>query len=287
MASKKQGSVTVRLKGGLGNQLFQYASGKALATRLNCDFFTDTTFYTKENNSNRKLKLPALGVSPRTNSLTKGERNKKIWAGKLLPSSLNGNFNYIAEPADYAYHAFDADPTQQTYLDGYWQSEKYFIDIRAQLLAEIDLSNIEKLRGAAKLPSDNTVAVHVRRGDFITSKSSQALSVDYYKNAMSEFGNNADFMFFSDDIDWCKENFQGNNLSFATNRTDLQDLKQMSEAAHNIIANSTFSWWRPNPLDHPKHPPRHPPQNMGRGRTKLSNLFLYFLCSKKPVFCLK
>ena len=242
MRSNTEGSVTARLKGGLGNQLFQYAAGKALANRLGSSFSIDTEFYLKAN-SNRKLKLPDIGINATTNNYSKTRRISNKITHQLLPSSINRSINYINEPADYAYHAFSCDSAQHVYLDGYWQSEKYFLDIRHELIAEIDLSKIETAADAVAFPSENTVAIHVRRGDFINSKSSQALSIDYVQRAMREFGNNVDFMFFSDDINWCKDNFNGDNLSFANNQSDLQDLKQMSEAAHNIIANSTFSWW--------------------------------------------
>ena len=154
-----------------------------------------------------------------------------------------GGKEHLTEPADNSYQSFACKASQQIYLDGYWQSEKYFADIREQLLAEINLDLVEKSRDAMLFPSERTVAVHIRRGDYITQVSSQALSIDYVIEAMAEFGNDHDFMFFSDDIDWCKETFTGNNIVFSNNRSDLQDLKQMSEAAHNIIANSTFSWW--------------------------------------------
>ncbi|MFK8077993.1 MAG: alpha-1,2-fucosyltransferase [Granulosicoccus sp.] len=243
MSHDVAGSVTARLKGGLGNQLFQYAAGSALAKQLNSTLYLDTGFYQKRNNSNRTYKLPDIGISAVSNNVTKLSRVGNQLKSRILPKSINGNINYVSEPADYGFRAFTCHPTQQIYLDGYWQSEKYFIDIRERLLDEIDLEQINVASQAVALPSENTVAVHVRRGDFISSDSSQALSIDYVHNAMREFGNNLDFMFFSDDIQWCKDNFHGNNVSFANNESDLQDLKQMSEAAHNIIANSTFSWW--------------------------------------------
>jgi len=242
MRANNEGSVTARLKGGLGNQLFQYAAGKALAQRLGTPFFIDTGFYLKPH-SHRQFKLPDLGLTAQTNNFSKPRRIISKLKAKLLPLSVNGNMNYLSEPDDYGYHEFACDASQHSYLDGYWQSDKYFREIRQQLLKEIDLSNIGISDEAIALPSENTVAVHVRRGDFISQNSSQALSSDYVVRAMRKFNNNVDFMFFSDDIAWCKENFKGDNIAFANNQTDLQDLKQMSEAAHNIIANSTFSWW--------------------------------------------
>ncbi len=237
MSSNSTGSVTVRLKGGLGNQLFQYASGRALASQLACPFFVDTAWFSKPN-SNRQYKLPAIGINATSNDFTKRQR-----AGNKLASKIIGDKQHLTEPNNYGYQAFTCEASQQIYMDGYWQSEKYFADIRAQLLAEINLDLVEKSRDAMVFPSEHTVAVHIRRGDYITQASSQALSVDYVNKAMAEFGNNHEFMFFSDDIEWCKETFSGSSIVFANNRSDLQDLKQMSEAAHNIIANSTFSWW--------------------------------------------
>ncbi len=237
MSTSTNGSVTVRLKGGFGNQLFQYASGRALANQLATPFFVDTEWYSKAN-SNRKYKLPAIGLNATSNNFTKSQRNSNKLKAKLL-----GSKQHLSEPADSGYHPFECKPSQSIYLDGYWQSEQYFTDIRTTLLKDINLDLISKFRHATLFPSDQTVAVHIRRGDYIKQKSSQALSVEYVNNAMAEFGNNYDFMFFSDDIEWCKETFAGDNICFANNQSDLQDLKQMSQAAHNIIANSTFSWW--------------------------------------------
>lgn len=237
MSSNSNGSVTVRLKGGFGNQLFQFASGSALASHLACPFYVDTAWFSKPN-SNRQYKLPAIGLNATSNNFTKGQR-----ASNKLVSKVIGSKQHIIEPSNYGYQPFSCKASQQIYMDGYWQSEKYFTDIRTHLLADINLELIGKHHNATEFPSDQTVAVHIRRGDYITQASSQALSIDYVNNAMAEFGNNHDFMFFSDDIGWCKEAFTGNNIVFANNQSDLQDLKQMSEAAHNIIANSTFSWW--------------------------------------------
>lgn len=242
MYSNSKGSVTVRLKGGFGNQLFQYASGRALATQLACPFYVDTSWFSKVG-SNRKYKLPAIGLNTKNNDFTKAGRTRHKLASKLLPTLISGNRLHLSEPVDYGYYPLSCQSSQRIYMDGYWQSEKYFSDIRQQLLNDINLKLITLFRHAVLFPSDRTVAVHIRRGDYITQKSSQALSSAYVKNAMAEFGSNHDFMFFSDDINWCKETFTGNNIAFANNQSDLQDLKQMSEAAHNIIANSTFSWW--------------------------------------------
>ncbi len=242
MQSSINGSVTTRLKGGLGNQLFQYASGKALAYQLNSSFYIDDSWFHKPN-SNRKFKLIELGIDAQSQQLSKRQRFTRRIGSRALPKRLQGDALYLTEPADFGYQAFDCSPSQHIYMDGYWQSPKYFQVIRQRLIEEINLSLIERDAAAEQFPSDNTVAVHIRRGDYITQSSSQALSTKYVKAAMADFGNNFDYMFFSDDIDWCKETFTGSNISFSNNRSDLEDLKQMSEAAHNIIANSTFSWW--------------------------------------------
>ena len=150
MGHDNSGSVTARLKGGLGNQLFQYAAGKALATQLDSAFAIDTAFFYKTNNSNRKFKLPDIGVSAPTNNFSKLLRLTNKLTSQVLPSSINRNINYLSEPADYAYHAFSCNATQDIYLDGYWQSEKYFLDIRDQLLADIDFSQIEAAAQSGK-----------------------------------------------------------------------------------------------------------------------------------------
>jgi len=135
-------------------------------------------------------------------------------------------------------------------LNGYFQSEKYFKHRRKEILETFKVPDdmLFYLNKEYKeiLQKDNTVAVHIRRGDYLTPRLSQyhyAQKPDYYERAMDSFGDDFHFVFFSDDIDWCKETFSRKGIYFVEGEEDVVDLYLMSMMKHNIIANSTFSWW--------------------------------------------
>ena len=139
---------------------------------------------------------------------------------------------------------------------GFWQSYKYFIDNWNFFKDEI---NLEKFNTDPvtlnQIRISNSISVHIRRGDYINNLKTSAvhgnLKLDYYKKAIhlihGQFKNSI-FFFFSDDIDWVKNNFNEKNFHFVENNyNDLnlpfKDLLLMKNCKHNIIANSTFSWW--------------------------------------------
>lgn len=123
--------------------------------------------------------------------------------------------------------------------DYYLQNEKYF-----------DHGMIKHLYGGGIVPSDY-VSIHVRRGDMVTNGFDINLSeTDYYARAMAGFPNER-FMVFSDDIDWCKQQDLFKDCVFSEGNTEVEDMNKMAGCKHNIIANSSFSWWaaylNPNP----------------------------------------
>ena len=137
------------------------------------------------------------------------------------------------------------------YLDGYWQNELYFSNIRELLLRELSPINSMNDLGCAYLESikkSNSVSLHVRRGDYLNLKNIGVLDVDYYMKAVEYIRKNVEkptFFIFSDDLDWCKKSlgFMGGCTYVDRTQTEIDDLKLMSFCRHNIIANSSFSWW--------------------------------------------
>lgn len=119
-------------------------------------------------------------------------------------------------------------------LQGYFQSWKYFANSRDEIKYYFYFD---------KVPV-NRVAIHVRRGDYLTSQFIHPiLPIEYYTTAMQEFPSHAEFTVFSDDIPWCKENFIGDRFQFSEGRSEIEDLFYMAEHRGFIIANSSFSWW--------------------------------------------
>ncbi len=124
---------------------------------------------------------------------------------------------------------------QNIILDGYWQSEKYFCDYRERILEAFGYEN-EQWKGI--------VSLHVRRGDYLTlTKKHPSVSVEWMVRAMALFPG-SHFMFFSDDMPWCKQTFQHRkDVSFSDKHNEEKDLVAMSHCEHHICSASTFSWW--------------------------------------------
>jgi len=143
--------------------------------------------------------------------------------------------------------SFDAIPgySGNVFLKGYFQSEKYFVEYREEILKALDINrNIKQVREKYKDYSDYT-SIHVRRGDYLKlSEFHTNLSMDYYKSAVANFSDKEKFLIFSDDIEWCKDNLNFlDNIEFSPCNKDYEDLILMSTCKNNIMANSSFSWW--------------------------------------------
>ena len=121
-------------------------------------------------------------------------------------------------------------------INGFFQSEKYFMHIRNEILEDFTFKK------DYTLPAENYIALHVRRGDYILSGNNFInCSVDYYNAALSTISSDLPVVVVSDDIEWCKQNIRGD--FFMEGGTLDHDLYIMTKATHNIIANSTYSWW--------------------------------------------
>ncbi len=222
----KRRLVIIKLHGGLGNQLFQYAMIRATTSQSGKRFKLDTTFY---KNSNRHYRL--------------------------------GNFRVqgdVASMADIAIKKFFKKilGSKEQYLEDYYQSEKYFKETEETIKKEFTLRDpLCKTAEifANKIGAVNSVALHIRRGDYTTNDKLKdvlrALPLRYYEKAVEMIGVKVEspyFFVFSDDIDWAKENLKTTYpTTFVSHKNieDYEELSLMSLCKHNIIANSSFSWW--------------------------------------------
>jgi hypothetical protein len=132
-------------------------------------------------------------------------------------------------------------------LHGYFQSEKYFQDIQdlIRFYFEPTDSIVEKLKSKYGNIFENSCALHVRRGDFVGNKTHQVCDLNYYNRAIELIKSKTqtdNFLIFSDDITWCKANFPS-NFHFIDGNLDVEDLFLISFCSHQIISNSSFSWW--------------------------------------------
>jgi len=134
------------------------------------------------------------------------------------------------------------------FLRGYFQSEKYFKHNRDKILEFFEplprINEFLNKKYCKLVHNKDVVSIHIRRGDYLELTDYHAVTgKDFYDKAMKEFSDNHTFVFFSDDIEWCKKTFKGNNNIFIEKQDDVLDLYLMSKITNNIIANSSFSWW--------------------------------------------
>lgn len=255
--------ITMRIKGGLGNQLFQYAAAYSLAKRLNQPFQFDVAF--TNNMTERAYKFSELNVNVAT-TVSDKMLSKKIrfiknkYINKMcrvlnLSKHKCEDYLYWIETKDTWQPDFFTIENGNLYVDGYFQSEEYFKDFRTDLLKQFTPRHTpeeEYKKILAEIKKVNAVAVHVRRGDFKKDNNPFHYLLDekYYQKAIQyirEHVNEPVFFFFSDDINWVKEKFTDSKefrfINLKTKHSDVDELMLMKNCNHIITANSTFSWW--------------------------------------------
>lgn len=256
--------IIVKLIGGLGNQMFQYAAGRCLAHLHETELLMDTSYLEKDPQgayTRRKLELDVFNIDLKIATKADVERfnvegsNKYSRALQRRLPILFTNV-YVAESSTTFHKEFFSYP-ENTYLDGFWQSELYFNTVESILVNDFVLKdplNRENRDWLKKIEGCESVSLHVRRGDYISNAAAQShhgsCDVDYYKKAIEcikEDYKEIEIFVFSDDLNWCKANLRiKETLHFVdANQKENQhlDMFLMSHCRHNVIANSSFSWW--------------------------------------------
>ncbi len=260
--------IIVELKGGLGNQLFQYAAGLGLAKFHNVDLKVDISSLKSPDEvlgTYRKYSLSNLIIPPKI--ATDDEVN--YLTGSKISQALK-KVNILSKGV-YKEKYFHYDPQfwkngKQTYLKGNFQSEKYFTIYKNDIIESLKFNqdiipnSVEDMLQIVK--QTFSIAIHVRRGDYVSNKIANdvlgTLSPDYYEKAFHRIMTETDaenIFIFSDDTNWVRNNFSFISNAIFVNTTgenrDLIDFYLMQHCSHNIIANSSFSWWaaylNPNP----------------------------------------
>ena len=246
--------VIVQLTGGLGNQLFQYAAAKALAIRNNAAVKLDISGF--ETDGLRNFELDRFSISASIASETEISRLKATTSFSRLIERWKPfpNRRFYKEP----FFHFDPDffrLRSPVYIKGYFQSEKYFKQIEPVLRREIILKNAfrpEVRQMAVKLKEHQSVAIHIRRGDYTKSAVNSyhgLLPLSYYREAIETIRSRVyepKLYLFSDAPEMVKEalNLEEVQIISGTITNDhFEDLYLMSQCRHTIIANSSFSWW--------------------------------------------
>lgn len=253
--------IIVKLIGGLGNQMFQYAAGRALALRHQTDLRVDTFELESDPEgkfTKRHFELGIFEANIQRASKEEIGRFSNLGSNKIkreLQRRFPTVFNRLmaVEKGSPYHHEFTKYP-KHTYLNGFWQSELYFKNVASQIRSDFKF-NPTIIEGnkemASKISSVNSVSLHIRRGDYVTNTNAHSFhglcSIDYYNEAVkliSEKENGIELFVFSDDIPWCKENLKYNfPIHFVETHNAHSDMYLMSLCKHNVIANSSFSWW--------------------------------------------
>jgi len=227
--------IVSKLQGGLANQIFQWAYARSLSEKYNTPLYLDILSY--QHQSGITKRNFSLDCFPNIKyNIMPNERNISLWnnENKNVVVKLNDNFYYKELKYNNDAHY---------YLNGYWQTEKYFKEHEDIIKKELSPSEEDLIRLKSMIPPES-VSLHIRRTDYVTSNGFHPVqTIEYYEKALSLIGDYKNIVVFSDDISWCKENLPFDNIKFIEGNKDFEDLWLMSLCDHNIIANSSFSWW--------------------------------------------
>jgi hypothetical protein len=257
--------IVVKLAGGLGNQMFQYAAGRALAEKHHTQLLLDTFFLMdrtpRKNFVYRSFNLDlfdldyVFATEKQVLRFGKFERFaryyypiKKLFSNRLLHYKREDSYKF-----DESFFSIK----DNSYLEGYWQSEKYFKQIENIIRNEFSFKNKDILNNQALLEQfliGTSVCMNVRRGDFVSNPNASmhhgSCSIDYFHDAVNYYRERFEdvhFFVFSDDIEWCQENFKEDFYTFIGHENAGEAFSNylflMTQCRHYIIPNSSFGWW--------------------------------------------
>ena len=253
--------IIIHIIGGLGNQMFQYAFAYALSKKRQTDLKLDITGF--NHYDLRSYRLHAYTIKETFASKREINTGKYLsentvqYLIRILKRKRRETATTYYEEKHFHVTNTILDMTDAVYFAGYWQSEKYFVEYRAELLNIFRLKNPLLETSQTFLHSihaTNSVSVHIRRGDYVTDPTTNdfhgTCDLNYYQNAVEYVKNcveNPHYFIFSDDLDWAKDHLhffdQKTFIEYEYDAIDYEEMYLMSQCKHNIIANSSFSWW--------------------------------------------
>jgi hypothetical protein len=219
--------ITSYLQGGLGNQMFQIAAAYTLSLKLNveCKFDFKASFVSTQ----------GYGANKYKDNIFKNVNNGEI------------NFSTFKQYREPEFKFNELPLVDNLVLIGNFQSEKYLPENKDELLElfnfEDEINNNIKRILLEQTKGDTVTAIHVRRGDYLLNPNFHPVcSLEYYKEAIAIIGKGK-YILLSDDMDWCKKNFVGEEFIYSPFTNEIEDLYLMMNCDNHIIANSSFSWW--------------------------------------------
>ena len=250
----------VKILGGIGNQMFQYAFLLALKAKYNEEFLIDTSIFDTWKIHNGYELENVFGIKEKR--ATPADIRRVSWYFKKyeLRRSVSLYFpkrTACLEKSPYHFYPEFQNVEGDAYYDGYWQYYKYFETVKDVVLSAFQFApdtntrNIDLIRD---MSNQDFISIHVRRGDYLESPEYAGIcDIDYYKEAIrvvTEKIAAPTFLIFSNDINWCKQHISpllnGHPTTFVdwnVGKTSFRDMELMSMCKANIIANSSFSWW--------------------------------------------
>ena len=250
--------ITVRLSGGLGNQLFQYAAARRLAlkhgTRVRLDTSAYGSWLSAPREADRPFELMSFALAdpivPRGTELAAMEARRLALSALRHAGLYTSRRTYRHMNLEFDSRILDL-PDGIT-LDGYFQSEKFFADVKDEIRKEFvprDAQLRKRLNervAALRRGSRPLVSIHIRRGDYLRFKQGAMVEPpEKLREAMALFAD-CDFLVVSDDLAWCREHLRGDSVIYSPFESGLENLFAMTACDHNIVAGSTFGWWGAN-----------------------------------------
>jgi hypothetical protein len=255
--------IVTNIIGGLGNQMFQYAAGRALSLERGMPLCLDISGFSSyglhQGFELQRIFNCAAGIASEADMRDILGWQSSIHIRRLLLRKEMASFRrkeLVIEP-HFNYWPGIKHVPNDCYLVGYWQSEKYFSESASQIRADFTFRQSledQNVKLTQQIISVNAVSLHVRRGDYASNPQTTAThglcTLDYYRHSIqyiAERVQQPNFFIFSDDIAWVRDNL---NIAHLCHYVDCNqreksynDMRLMSMCNHHIIANSSFSWW--------------------------------------------
>ncbi|MBO0933966.1 alpha-1,2-fucosyltransferase [Fibrella aquatilis] len=241
--------IITNLSDGLGNQLFQYAFGRVLSLYHGVPLKTNPYWFKHESNYKvRRYGLSHFGID--APEATWQEIDEYIFADTQWHRLLKPYYKRIRiHEQTYQYDSNVWKFPSRTFVTGYWQAWRYYADYQEKISSELRIVTPPSdcaARLMERIQSSPSVAIHIRRGDYLSNPMFNVLPKTYYNDAITFLQNrykSLNWYVFSDDPEWKSDFVLPQNVTLVTGLSDIDDFRLMNATQHAIIANSTFSWW--------------------------------------------
>ncbi|MDD6070712.1 MAG: alpha-1,2-fucosyltransferase [Clostridiales bacterium] len=244
----------VRISDGLGNQMFQYAFAYALARKTGVKVLIDPLFW---GTSLRKYQLEEFRVTNTKRLVSRawdyvlgfGPRNGRRFKDQYRQYLIRKKYRLIKEKQIMHYDSTMEKQSESSFYIGFWQTplyfEEYYEELKKQFTRKTSISS-RAMKFQEQILEGVSVALHIRRTDYVRQEGNVALGLDFYREALQQMQENLgafQLYIFTDDKTFVKENFRLREYVLVDGISDLDEFELMRQCNHHIIANSTFSWW--------------------------------------------